>query len=88
MLNDNLKIRFQTLHRQARCAPDPAYPEGIDVDNTEGQLPSCYTKLPYPAECCGIFLVTCEVCHKRYAITTAGRPDDPRSLRILCETRR
>lgn len=40
--------------------------------------------LPYPAERCGVYLVTCDKCGYSAAITTAGRVDDPRSVTIPC----
>lgn len=71
--------------REPQCAPNPAYPDGIDLDATQGSgAPSCLAALPYPARRCGRYEVTCKVCHLRVAVTTAGRPDDPRSVRVPC----
>jgi hypothetical protein len=69
--------------REPQCAPDPNYPEGKDVDC--GVEQSCLTPLPYPAKRCGLFVVTCYACGARVAVTTAGRPDDPRSVKLPCE---
>lgn len=72
--------------REPQCAPNPAYPEGIDMDATRGLPgPSCKVALPYPAKRCGIYMVTCSVCGASAWITTAGRPDDPRSLKLPCK---
>lgn len=72
-------------HREPQCAPDPAFPEGRDLDIRLGALgPSCSIRLPYPAPRCGFYVVTCSLCAVRDAITTAGRPDDPRSVRMPC----
>lgn len=46
---------------------------------------SCYCALPYPAARCGLYLVDCERCGVRVGVTTAGRPDDPKSIRIPCQ---
>ncbi len=52
--------------REPQCAPNPAHPNGIDVDAAEGRH-------------------GCKICGYRIAITTAGRPDDPRSVKIPCQ---
>ena len=45
---------------------------------------SCKTEICYPAPRCGEYRVECEECGQRFTVTTAGRLDDPRSLRIAC----
>jgi hypothetical protein len=70
--------------REPQCAPDPAYPNGIDIDVSGDSKETCTTDLPYPAKRCGYFLVNCELCSLSVAITTAGRPDDPRSVKLRC----
>jgi hypothetical protein len=79
------KIDFRSHNRKATCAPDPAYPHGIDVDMTDGAKVACLAMLPYPAACCGLWIVECQTCGKRAGITAAGRPDDPRSLKLACK---
>lgn len=69
--------------REPQCPPDPAYPTGKDLDMS-GDAPSCYTELPYPARRCGLYVVECKRCKLSIGVTTAGRPDDPRSLRVAC----
>ncbi|GIK48055.1 MAG: hypothetical protein BroJett013_07520 [Alphaproteobacteria bacterium] len=71
--------------REPRCAPNPDYPDGKDVDATFGQRPACRSSLPYPAARCGLYVVRCKRCKASVGITTAGRPDDPRSVRIPCK---
>ena len=71
---------------KAQCAPDPAYPDGIDLDVSLGAA-SCKVDLPYPAPECGHFIVRCGLCGFSAAITAAGRPDDPKSVTIPCQTR-
>jgi predicted RNA-binding Zn-ribbon protein involved in translation (DUF1610 family) len=71
---------------KAQCPPDPDYPNGCHVDISEGQT-SCMVNLPYPAPECGAWIVRCAACGMSAAITAAGRPDDPRSVRIPCKGR-
>lgn len=70
--------------RWPKNRPDPRYPDGIDVDGSRGAAMNCFTQLPYPAKRCGHYLVTCDLCGQRAVVTTAGRKDDPRSVRIAC----
>jgi hypothetical protein len=84
MSDTNLKVEWIDGNREPRCEPDPKYPKGIDLDVTQGQTTFCETNLPYPARRCGYFVVTCSLCELGVAITTAGRPDDPRSVKIPC----
>lgn len=81
-----LKVEWIDRCREPRCAPNPSYPNGIDVDSSFGAPATCSTDLPYPAKRCGLYVVTCEGCGIRVAVTTAGRPDDPRSLKVACVT--
>lgn len=79
-----MKIDWIDRGREPQCAPNPAYPDGKDLDCSFGEAKTCFTELPYPAQRCGIYVVECEKCGMRVAITTAGRPDDPRSVKIAC----
>ncbi len=79
-----LKVTWVDGRREPRCPPDPRFPKGKDIDAAMG-APSCETDLPYPAKRCGHFVVECPVCGMTAAITTAGRPDDPRSVKIPCK---
>lgn len=69
---------------KARCPPDPNYPEGKRIDL--GVLPNCAVELPYPAPECGQFVVACGECKASVVVTAAGRPDDPRSVTVPCDT--
>ena len=71
--------------REPKCAPNPDYPDGIDVDVTFGARPACRSTLPYPARRCGLYVVHCLKCGANVGITTAGRPDDPRSIMLACK---
>jgi hypothetical protein len=81
---NNHEVRWLDAGREPQCAPNPAYPEGIDVDASFGAAPVCKIDLPYPARRCGSYVVQCLVCGASAACTTAGRPDDPRSFTLAC----
>jgi hypothetical protein len=78
-------IVFKDHRREPQCPPNPDYPHGIDVDLTHGAEPSCSTTLPYPALRCGLWIIECEKCGLRVAVTAAGRIDDPRSVKMPCK---
>ena len=80
-----IRVTWHDHGREPKCAPNPAYPNGIDLDCSHGAEHTCAVELPYPAKRCGYFMVKCRACGMRVAITTAGRPDDPRSARIPCK---
>lgn len=77
-------IEWIDHRREPKCVPDPRFPKGKDLDIAQDAEAVCKTDLPYPARRCGLFLVECKTCGQRIAITTAGRPDDPRSLKLAC----
>ncbi len=79
------KVNWIDRGREPKCPPNPDYPNGIDADASFGAEKSCRVELPYPAKRCGLYHVTCEACGLTVGITTAGRPDDPRSLRMPCK---
>lgn len=79
-----MKVEWLSDGRTAKCAPNPAYPEGVDVDAAEGRT-GCTVALPYPAPSCGMWFVECPVCGHTTLVTAAGRPDDPRSVRVPCK---
>jgi hypothetical protein len=80
-----LKATWVDGHRLPRAKPDPEYPNGIDVDTSGGAVETCVTTLPYPAPRCGMYVVACDKCWMRVVVTTAGRIDDPRSLKVACK---
>lgn len=77
-------VEWLDFGREPRCAPDPTYPNGKDVDASGGAERTCVVPLPYPAPRCGVYSVGCPVCKFKVAVTTAGRSDDPRSITIAC----
>lgn len=80
----SFRIEWIDSGREPQCAPNPAHPNGIDADCSNGAEATCMADLPYPAVRCGLYVIECEQCSVRIAITTAGRPDDPRSAKIGC----
>jgi len=80
----NFKIDWVDSYRKPQNAPNPLYPNGIDIDFSAGAQATCSTALPYPAPRCGRFVIHCRTCDQRIVVTTAGRPDDPRSLKVAC----
>lgn len=80
-----MKIEFLDSGREPQCQPDPAFPEGKDVDASFGSPDACTAKLPYPAPRCGLMMVECPKCGLRIALTVAGRPDDPRTVKMACK---
>jgi hypothetical protein len=78
------RIAWHDSGREPQVAPNPAYPDGKDLDLTLGLMPRCCTPLPYPARRCGYYRLECRACGMRVAVTTAGRPDDPRSVTVPC----
>ncbi len=80
-----LTVKWIDGEREPKSPPDPKYPEGIDLDISQGAERTCQTPLPYPAKRIGLYIITCNICGQRNLVTTAGRPDDPRSLKVACE---
>lgn len=71
--------------REAQNPPNPDYPAGLDLDLSKGAKAACFISLPYPAKRCGYYLVTCDLCGLKSIVSTAGRADDPRSVRVACK---
>jgi hypothetical protein len=82
--SDTLSVVWRDAGREPQCAPNPDYPDGIDVDGSMGAERTCSVDLPYPAKRCGTYIVRCSICGLSVGVTTAGRPDDPRSVKIPC----
>jgi hypothetical protein len=81
----NWDYEWKDSGREPQCAPNPAFPNGVDIDVADRNKPFCRGQLPYPARRCGHFIITCQRCGLCTAVTTAGRPDDPRSLTQNCK---
>lgn len=81
-----MTIEWIDAGREPQHPPNPLYPDGVDLDFALGVSPACRVDLPYPARRCGQYVVRCDVCGLTSVVTTAGRPDDPRSLTVACKT--
>lgn len=84
-MDGHLRVEWHDGGREPQCAPDPAYPNGKDMDLSAGAALNCTAQLPYPAKRCGEYVVTCGSCRFRAVVTTAGRPDDPKSVKVPCQ---
>jgi hypothetical protein len=81
------KIAWVDSGREPQCAPNPLFPDGKDIPSPRHGEPGfrfCRVALPYPAKRCGAYIIRCEACGNTYAVTTAGRADDPRSVEMEC----
>lgn len=78
-------VEWRDAGKEPKCAPNPAFPLGIDLDVSDGAELACVTSLPYPAKRIGAFVIRCDVCGMSVGCTTAGRSDDPRSIKIPCK---
>jgi len=81
---DQFKVAWLDHGREPKNAPNPDYPNGVDLPAVFPSRPHCKVEVPYPAARCGLYVVTCSICLTSVGITTAGRPDDPRSAMIPC----
>jgi hypothetical protein len=79
------KVTWIDMEREPKVKPNPLYPNGIDVDMSQGAVVACLVTLPYPAKRIGTYVIDCQKCKLRVALTTAGRPDDPRSVKLACK---
>lgn len=70
--------------RDPRSMSNPQFPKGVDIDASRGAEKTCVANLPYPSKRIGAYVVTCNQCGFRAGATTAGRADDPRSIKIPC----
>lgn len=80
-----LKIDWIDRQQVAQALPSPDHPDGMDLDISKGASATCSTTLPYPAKRIGWFSVECQTCGIKALISTAGRADDPRSLKLACK---
>jgi hypothetical protein len=84
-MSETLTVKWIDRGREPRCAADPQFPEGMDLDFSRGATNACETAVPYPAKRVGYYVVSCDACGFSCIVTTAGRRDDPRSVRVPCK---
>jgi hypothetical protein len=70
--------------REPTQPPNPQFPNGIDLDFSRGAARTCSLDLPYPAKRIGKYVINCTACTWTGVVTTAGRRDDPRSVKVPC----
>jgi hypothetical protein len=80
------EVKWLDHGHEPQCSPNPAYPVGIDLDISEGATRACKVTLPYPAKRCEVWVVKCFDCGNVVGCTTAGRPDDPRTIKMPCKS--
>jgi hypothetical protein len=79
-------VRWIDSGREPQAKPDPDYPEGRDVSGVRAGEIGCRLALPYPAKRVGNYSIVCKLCGFALLLSTAGRPDDPRSVTMPCKT--
>lgn len=85
MNTDKIKITWIDRRREPQQPANPSYPDGIDVNMSRKGASTCFVALPYPARRVGFFYIECARCGANVVLTTAGRRDDPRSVKIECQ---
>jgi hypothetical protein len=85
-MSETIRISVRWLKRgdMAQHPANPAYPDGVIVDLTNGQSQHCPVPMKYPAPEVGTWFILCRTCGYRAAVTAAGRADDPREVRLPC----
>jgi hypothetical protein len=78
-------ITWNDHGREPTGDPDPRFPHGMDADLSRGASRTCAADLPYPARRCGFYSILCRRCSYSAIVTTAGRADDPRSIKLRCK---
>lgn len=82
--NGQFILHWHDLETEATQLANPDFLNGMNIDASEGALLSCFLKLPYPAPRVGQFHIGCKACGLTALVTTAGRLDDPVSIRLKC----
>lgn len=85
---DSFSVLWYDSGLEPRVRFNPAHPDGIDVDGSGGASKTCKVDLPYPAARCGTYQIRCRECGLSVGVTTAGRIDDPRSVKLPCHIHR
>jgi hypothetical protein len=83
-MKEQFLVEWVDSGHEPQQVPDLRYPDGIHLDVSKGAQ-SCQAFLPYPARRCGFFYVECKKCGVNAVVSTAGRIDDPRSIRLPCK---
>ena len=78
-------LEWVDFEREPQHPPNPDYPKGIVVDCAPDKFIKYLIPLPYPAPRCGAYTARCTVCNVKLGCTTAGRPDDPCTMKFSCK---
>jgi hypothetical protein len=82
--HDDFKITW-SMHEHEPQSVNLNCPDGTHVDLSRKRRPACVISVPYPAPPRpGLFRIKCVKCGAYAHVPTAGRPDDPRSIRLAC----
>jgi len=84
-LGSHFRIQWIDHHRDPQEPPNPNFPNGRPLDISQGRSPNCTVELVHPTKRCGIYVIHCTKCRQRVAATTAGRVDDPSSVKMYCK---
>lgn len=84
-MTDDKTVTWLDRGLEPQVAPNPKYPDGKDIIGHINGEPFCKVDLPYPAKRIGLYVIECKTCGVKIGCTTAGRPDDPRSITIACK---
>lgn len=79
-------IDWIDAHRESAHPADPDYPEGIAIDVAQEAPRACRVQLESPAKGRGLWVISCRACGYAIALATAGRADDPCSVRVPCRS--
>jgi len=87
--NPDVTVNWVDAGREPQNNFDRKFPWGKPIDGRRsGELAGCQVLLPWPAERCGLWLLTCRRCGMKLAVTAAGRVDDATSVILPCEKKR
>jgi hypothetical protein len=82
--NPDHTVEWLDSGREPQCEPNPEYPNGCIIDCAENAVMRCRIKLQYPGPRCGVHAISCNRCGVTFALTAAGRPDDPKEVLLPC----
>jgi hypothetical protein len=81
-----LKVQWIDAGREPpKEPPHLGYLNGRDIDISGCAANTCSIPLPYPAKRCGRYEIECDQCALTAAVSTTGRSDDPRWLKVACK---
>lgn len=80
-------IRYVERGGPPKNAASAMFPNGVDLDLSNGARQACLVPLPYPNPHgnIGMWLVNCAKCGRSVGVTAAARADDPRSVTVACQ---